>query len=599
MIRPLSSQRGLDKVLPGKKTAILAVVFLWHMGLASQSLVPCNCGADASGKLLYGYCDSLNNKNVIRCQYDSAYPFRSGLGRVIRDGKTGYVDPAGKLVIPAGFEWGGDFSEGLAFVKKDGKCFYINKTGANAFKRNFYFPAPPLPAGASEAVVKMLKAQETEAVRTAGFSEGMALFMDSAAKRYGFMDTKGAVVLPPKYGIATRFTEGLAFVRETPVGPAFAINKKGEKQFDLRENQMPMPEGFVNGFCRVMGRPDYNRKDFNIYNYVDKKGNFLLASSVSEAKPFHGNFAVIARRSGEIELVNRQGKSVLPDTYNYLEPSSIKGIYYFNRVSGKGYGLIDTTGKIIATGLYGQGYVNFEKINDTVFLCKPWGTRTYTLLSTRSGDLFGTTNFNGYSWRLNGKKPVLQLSISYMGVTLEYEPSTGKFFENGKELSAKDNIHLAVNSKTPRGPEKAELFKFENTHFRLKFPEGMELYKDSADVKVFNKSTFFFAIREHSYKGSAREYLNSLQASLQSGGEFEKVEPFRLATDWGGITYLKATEKKKNGKTQAVLFYAALEKEKASPAPGKLYTFYGNYFLMDERIDEKKLTSILYSITFK
>lgn len=565
--------------------------------LNAQSLVPCNCGEEPVGKRLYGYCDSFFIKDVIKCQFDSAYAFSGGLARVLKAGKTGYVDPAGKLVIPAVYDWGLDFSDGLALVKKGSSFIYINKTGASPFKKAVYVPSPPVPPNLSESVLKMLKSQEEERLRTLRFSDGLAIVIDSANRSFGYIDVKGNLVIPTRYAVAFPFLEGVALVRESPAAPFLIINKKGEKQGALPADYVPVGEGFQDGFLRVMARPNYDTKDFRTRNYVDKKGQFLLGEPVISAEPFVRGFAVIKNKDGEFVLINRQGKQAFPEGYNYLEPSGMRGIYYYNRMDGKGYGLIDTAGKIRSK----VGYVNFKKISDTVFLCKPWGTSTYTLLSVKSGDLFGGSLFTDYSWRMNGKNPVLQLSgnRSVVPLELDYEPATGKFFKDGKELAVKDNYHLAVNSSNRISQDNNNIFSFENRHFRLKFAEGMELFKDTVGQKVYRNSTFFFSVEETDYRGSAGDYINAMETRLRSGGKYEKVEAFRLATEWGSITYLLATQKKVSDKHPAVFFYAALDEKQARPDPGKLYVFYGNYFLTDERIHRNAMTSILYSLKFK
>lgn len=71
------------------------------------------------GKWFYGFIDktgkmvfSLKQKGITK-----AHNFSEGLAAVEINGKWGYVDKTGKLVIPAVFESCGDFHEGLASVR--------------------------------------------------------------------------------------------------------------------------------------------------------------------------------------------------------------------------------------------------------------------------------------------------------------------------------------------------------------------------------------------------------------------------------------------------------------------------------------------------
>lgn len=62
--------------------------------------------------------------------YEEAHSFTDGLAAVQKQGKWGYIDQNGKVVIPFTYEEEADnFSEGLALVKKDGKSGYIDKKG--------------------------------------------------------------------------------------------------------------------------------------------------------------------------------------------------------------------------------------------------------------------------------------------------------------------------------------------------------------------------------------------------------------------------------------------------------------------------------------
>lgn len=52
-----------------------------------------------------------------------------GLAWVQKDGKYGFINKAGKIIVPLQYDDVGAFYEGLAWVYKDGEEFYINKQG--------------------------------------------------------------------------------------------------------------------------------------------------------------------------------------------------------------------------------------------------------------------------------------------------------------------------------------------------------------------------------------------------------------------------------------------------------------------------------------
>jgi len=80
----------------------------------------------------WGYIDKTG-KIVIDPQFDGAYNFSEGLAAVKVGDKWGYIDKTGKIVIDPQFYWADSFSEGLALVRvgeiKPGKWGYIDNTG--------------------------------------------------------------------------------------------------------------------------------------------------------------------------------------------------------------------------------------------------------------------------------------------------------------------------------------------------------------------------------------------------------------------------------------------------------------------------------------
>lgn len=68
-------------------------------------------------------------------QYDELYPFSEGLAAVKKDGKYGYINTQGELVIPVQFYGAGGFSEGFACVYDENyKVSFIDTKGEVAIK---------------------------------------------------------------------------------------------------------------------------------------------------------------------------------------------------------------------------------------------------------------------------------------------------------------------------------------------------------------------------------------------------------------------------------------------------------------------------------
>lgn len=121
----------------------------------------------------------LFSQNLWACErpvvygYDDIDCLSDGLARIERDGKYGFIDNTGQVVIPPKYDLAWDFSEGLARVSQNGKA--------------------------------------------------------------GFIDNTGKVVIPLKYDKAYSFYNGVAGVLDRSTGEAFYINRQGERLYWLGE----------------------------------------------------------------------------------------------------------------------------------------------------------------------------------------------------------------------------------------------------------------------------------------------------------------------------------------------------------------------------
>lgn len=69
--------------------------------------------------------------------FDYVWSFGEGLVAVKLNGKWGFIDKSGKIVIESKFDSGGHFSEGLAGVGLNGKWGFIDKNGEFVIEPKF------------------------------------------------------------------------------------------------------------------------------------------------------------------------------------------------------------------------------------------------------------------------------------------------------------------------------------------------------------------------------------------------------------------------------------------------------------------------------
>lgn len=450
-----------------RKALYLHLLLLASYISNAQKLVPCSCKSEASGKRQYGFCDPLGIDFKIKCQYDSVTAFVRGTARVFQNGKIGFADSTGKVVIPISFDEAEDFSDGFAYVSQGGKYFYINTKGINQFGKFFPQPEIKLNDNAAKAMASMDKEKAASLLKSMTatmkeaaylfnrdfkFNNGLAKFYDSA-KKAGYIDTKGNVAIPNKFDLATAFSAGIAFVKEGPAGIAKAINSKGVVLFEFN-NYMPMPEGFQNGFARVKIMPAKGEFRFS-YNYIDQAGKLLLSESAAGAEPFQEGHAVITNKGYKQELIDNKGNKNFNQTFSYIGFVDVKNHFYYSDNTSVGFGIINNKGEKIIE----PKYKDFTRINDTTFMCKYLGGY-YTLVSVNSGEIIAPVSFTDHRWKKTGNKAILTLynprdAITGQLVSIDFDPVTGKFLKDGKEIPVKENAWHVVNRKKQEKPAAA------------------------------------------------------------------------------------------------------------------------------------------------
>ena len=244
-------------------------------------------------------------ETIIKPQFSFAQSFSDGMAQVVLDqcvpkvdcGLIGYIDKSGNLVVRPQFRAANDFHEGRAAVRRGSdEWTFIDKTGQEITKQRFKSDLKNslvVTTDFSEGLAGVKVGDKWGFIDTKGkmvilpqfdealkFSEGLAaVFIEC---RWGYIDKTGALVIKPRFKFASEFSEGLAAVdpypsNEGPCPPAKShdklayINRAGEvvinAQFDLAFK-------FKNGVARVVV---VNPKDENDLKqgYINKTGRYI------------------------------------------------------------------------------------------------------------------------------------------------------------------------------------------------------------------------------------------------------------------------------------------------------------------------------------
>lgn len=317
--------------------------------------------ADKSNSTLEEKYGFMNNKGevIVEPQYSYVGSFSEDLALVRKEGKYGYIDKKGREVIPLKFDYAEDFKDGEALVRLKGVNGIINKHGKVFYMKNSqeYFDMTKI----SDDLYKVRKDWNEECLikkkgkvvvfvnkydSIFGFHEGMAKVEKNG--QYGFINKKGKVVVPVKYGYASDFHEGLAAVN----GGGF-INKKGKLIIPIKYEAVG---DFHEGLVAV-------KKDEKC-GFINKTGKVVVPAKYGDVREFYEGLAAV-EKDGKWGFINKTGKVVIPFKYSYVS--------YFNEglaalaalMKNGGLSYLEKNGKMIIPFKFARPIEDLRKLDFT------------------------------------------------------------------------------------------------------------------------------------------------------------------------------------------------------------------------------------------
>ncbi len=272
-----------------------------------------------------GKAGFINRKGevVIQPQFAATGFFSDGIAPAcIESDKCGYIDEAGKFVINPQFKKAFRFSEGLAGVVVEDKVGFVDKAGKLVINPQFDFISPSF------------------------FSEGLANI--KLGDKFGFIGTDGKIVINPQFDYAAPFFEGLAAFQ---MGNKWGfIDKEGKI---IINPQFDNARLFSNGLAAV--------KIGEQFGYIDKTGKIIINPQFNQALPFSNEGIALIFLKDKIGFIDKEGKYTVNPQFlsqgwsweNYFEMTSDIGQVSFSEglapvlVSEKKAGYIDKTGQFV------------------------------------------------------------------------------------------------------------------------------------------------------------------------------------------------------------------------------------------------------------
>lgn len=283
---------------------------------------------------------------VVEPQYDDCHDYQNGYAAVKIEDKWGYIDIKHNLVIAPEFQEVGDFRNGLAIVTRDNKRGVINTTGKSPAgvifdKVEEYRDGFALACADSVQyfldnqgeIKKLHKNYEFYS-----FSNGFAPVRNKKNGKWGYIDKKGRLVIDAKYDTVYNFSNDIALVKQR--GMFKYIKKSGGEQYIEGISRQPLE--FINGFAKI--------KYFNGYSFISSDFR-ILPGTFKEVSDFSShNMAAVRRADNSLSYINATGREKFKSDYDLIGDFSDNGLALVKK-NGK-FGYINTDGKLVIDTLF-------------------------------------------------------------------------------------------------------------------------------------------------------------------------------------------------------------------------------------------------------
>jgi len=244
---------------------------------------------------IYSFCEYKNDhcyygfknregKVIIEPKFDLAANFIGEFAPVVLGNVHGFCDTTGKIVTK---------------IKQQFEISYNELSGESSI------------GGIGEGLIAVMDVNENYGfVNTKGelvincdyvdvesFSDGLALVIVNG--KAGFIDTTGKMVIQPLYENANSFREGLASVLVN--GKYGFINKKGEMVIQPKYKEAWF---FKEGLCAVSLTDDYSN-----YFFIDTTGKTIIKGPFEQAGNFQNGVCTVMKNGRCIEI-DKTGKKL-------------------------------------------------------------------------------------------------------------------------------------------------------------------------------------------------------------------------------------------------------------------------------------------------
>lgn len=280
--------------------------------------------AKAAFATLSGYKDSdaraekIDRQLFVRFVDQIGTFSEEGLASFEKNGKWGYLNTDGEIVINAKYDMAYEFSEGLAAVKLADKWGFINPEG--------------------KVVIDL------QYINADSFSCGYAAVFDGSINAWKYIDKNNAALNIEYKSIMTAFPfiNGFACIENSSLYSTYTriINTKGDTV--SHSSTLEFHEGIA-----------VVKNNYSEYGYMREDGSMLSDSIWYEAKPFQNGIGIVCSKDKKYGAIDTGGNIVLSPEWDSISSPSC-GLMLVSKDGFKGYS--DTKGNIVSEPQWNYAY---------------------------------------------------------------------------------------------------------------------------------------------------------------------------------------------------------------------------------------------------
>ena len=273
--------------------------------------------------------------------------YHEGLSAYYENGKWGFINTAGIVVIQPAYDEVKDFKGGYSIVKQDGRWGIMDKTGKFVHQCTYDSISDidseiALAKAGVDSYYLYLNGKKKLLPKEYTFypySEGYARIKSNKNNKWGYVDTKGVFRINAEYDFASDFKGGHALVA------------KGEKSWQITKNGDKKGTEFVADNSAVLlnnGSAYVKKNDGETSIFMDK--SLHRVREYAEVGEFRDGMARVKDKKGNVSYINEKGETV-------LRASAFDDAGHFSE--GKAwvkkndkYGYINTEGRLVIDTLF-------------------------------------------------------------------------------------------------------------------------------------------------------------------------------------------------------------------------------------------------------